>query len=201
MVADKLILRRSAVFRKDQMTEEEMLLGNVSGTLFPDRAPTEIPDMTKTSSSTGLNMPNSNANVRNAVPIALEDDEPELGLSASNLDQLTTFRSATALNPDSGLVKLIDDAIAENSGSNTPKSPVANPSNGTSGNSGSNTRNIPVVSPSNDTSVKPVEDSSKIAEVNVVPEEGANKRTNTTDNSSSDGKTIEGSDDDDLIVA
>ncbi|PSB50419.1 calcium-binding protein [filamentous cyanobacterium Phorm 6] len=146
-------------------------------------------------------MPNSNANVRNAVPIALEDDEPELGLSASNLDQLTTFRSATALNPDSGLVKLIDDAIAENSGSNTPKSPVANPSNGTSGNSGSNTRNIPVVSPSNDTSVKPVEDSSKIAEVNVVPEEGANKRTNTTDNSSSDGKTIEGSDDDDLIVA
>ena len=68
--------------------EEDMLLGNVSGTLFPDRSQTEIPDQTKTSSSTGLNMPNSNANVKSAVPIALEDGEPELGLSASNLKRL-----------------------------------------------------------------------------------------------------------------
>jgi len=151
--------------------EEEMLLGNVSGTLFPDRVSSEIPDMTKTSSSTGLNMPNSNANVRNAVPIALEDDEPELGLSASDLDRLTTFRSATALNPDSGLVKLIDDAIAENSTSSNGK--VANPSNGAS---------------------------PKVAEFNGIPEEGAGGK-NDRDDSGSDGKTIEGSDDDDLIVA
>ena len=136
--------------------EEDILLGNVSGTLFPDRAQTEIPDLTKTSSSTGLNMPNSNANVTSAVPIALDDGEAELGLSASDLDRLGDFRSATATIPDSGLVKLIDDAIAENSGSNSGNGKVANPSNGTS--------------------EKGAEDKSKIAEFSGVPEEGVGQQ-------------------------
>mgnify|MGYP000338339400 CR=1 FL=1 len=162
--------------------EDDILLGNVSGTLFPDRSQTEIPDRTKTSSSTGLNMPNSNANVTSAVPIALEDDEIELGLSASNLERLGDFRSATAINSDKGLVKLIDDAIAENSSSSNGK--VANPSNG--------------VSP------KGAEDKTKIAQLNGVPEEGAGSKKDQDDkkdDSGSDGQTIEGTDNDDLIVA
>ena len=162
--------------------EDDILLGNVSGTLFPDRSLTEIPEQTKTSSSTGLNMPNSNANVTSAVPIALEDDEIELGLSASNLERLGDFRSATAINSDKGLVKLIDDAIAENSSSSNGK--VANPSNG--------------VSP------KGAEDKTKIAQLNGVPEEGAGSKKDQDDkkdDSGSDGQTIEGTDNDDLIVA
>ncbi|WP_293135651.1 calcium-binding protein [Microcoleus sp. bin38.metabat.b11b12b14.051] len=142
-------------------------------------------------------MPNSNEKLASAVPAGLDESEAELGLSASDLDRLTNFRSATALNSDSGLVKLIDDAIAENTGSNTPKSPVANPSNGTSVKA---VEDKSVTNPSDGTPAA-VEDSSKIAEVNVVPEEGANKRTVTSDNSGSDGKTIEGTDDDDIIVA
>ena len=163
-------------------------------------------------------MPNSNEKLASAVPAGLDESEAELGLSASDLDRLTNFRSATALNSDSGLVKLIDDAIAENTGSNTPKSPVANPSNGTSvkavedksvtnpsSGTSEDSLNAPsdkkVVSASDATPALAVEDSSKIAEVNVVPEEGANKRTVTSDNSGSDGKTIVGTDDDDIIVA
>ena len=156
--------------------EDDILLGNVSGTLFPDRAQTEIPDVTKTSSSTGLNMPNSNANVTSAVPIALEDDEAEFGLSVSNLDRLGDFRSATATNSDKGLVKLIDDAIAENSTGSNGK--VANPSNGAS--------------------PKVAEDQSKISEFNGVPEEGAGSKD---DDVSDRRRTIEGTDNDDLIVA
>ncbi len=165
--------------------EDDILLGNVSGTLFPDRSQTEIPDLTKTSSSTGLNMPNSNANVTSAVPIALEDDEAEFGLSVSNLDRLGDFRSATATNSDKGLVKLIDDAIAENSSSSNGK--VANPSNGTS--------------------PKVAEDNSKIAQLNGVPEEGAGSnngksddKNNKKDDISTNNDTIEGTDGDDLIA-
>ncbi|MEG3862659.1 calcium-binding protein, partial [Microcoleus sp. herbarium12] len=196
---------------------EKMLLENVSGKFFPDPTQTTISDMMKTT-STGSNMPNSNEKLTSAVPAAIDDGEAELGLSASDLDRLMNFRSATALNSDSGLVKLIDDAIAENSGSNTPKSPVANPSSGTSvkavddkipvanpssGTSASslNPPSDKVVSPSDTKPTLVVGDSSKMAEVKVVPEEGANKRTDTSDNSGSDGKTIVGTDNDDIIVA
>jgi len=171
-----------------------MLLGNVSGIFFPDRSLTEIPEQTKTSSSTGLNMPNSNANVTSAVPIALEDDEIELGLSASNLDRLGDFRSATAINSDKGLVKLIDDAIAENSSS---KGKVVNPSNGASPKVAEDKSKI---AESNGASPKVAEDQSKISEFNGVPEEGVSGKNDKKD-SSSDGQTIVGTDGDDLIIA
>ena len=172
-----------------------MLLGNVSGIFFPDRSLTEIPEQTKTSSSTGFNMPNSNVNVTSAVPIAVEDDEIELGLSASNLDRLGDFRSATAINSDKGLVKLIDDAIAENSSSNGK---VVNPSNGASPKVAEDQSKI---SESNGTSPKVVEDQSKISEFNGVPEEGVSGKNDKKDDSSSDGQTIVGTDGDDLIIA
>ncbi|MEG4801005.1 cadherin-like domain-containing protein [Microcoleus sp. ARI1-A2] len=145
---------------------EEILLGNVSGTLFPDRDETEISDLTKTSLF---------------APIA-QDDSPKLVFSASELDRLADFRNASAINSDGGLVKLVDDAIAENSGS-SDKGKVPNPSDGTSETG--------------------AEDKSNIREFNGVPEEGGGdkKDKDKKNDSGSDPQTLEGTDDDDLIVA
>ncbi|MEG4191717.1 cadherin-like domain-containing protein [Microcoleus sp. S36a_D3] len=144
--------------------EEEMLLGNVSGTLFPDRDRTQISDLTETNLF---------------APIALDDEEPEFGLSASELDRLAAFRSASAIDSDSDLAKLIDDAIAENTPSNS-NSQVPNQSNGRSETT--------------------AEDDSTMAEFNAMPEESAGRTDDAEDGSGSVRQTLEGTDDDDLIV-
>ncbi|MEG4345255.1 hypothetical protein QUB70_18560, partial [Microcoleus sp. A003_D6] len=158
--------------------EEEMLLGNVSGTLFPDRDETKIPDMTKTSSSTVQNMPNSNADLTSALPLGVDDGAPEFPLSASELDRLAALSNTIAKNFDSGLAQLIDEAIAENTGSSS-NGKVANQFNGVPEEGAENSRTI--------------------AEFNGVPEESAGDKKD--DDSGSAIETIEGSDDDDLIVA
>ncbi len=141
-----------------------MLLGNVSGTLFPDRDRTQISDLTETNLF---------------APIALDDEEPEFGLSASELDRLAAFRSASAIDSDSDLAKLIDDAIAENTPSNS-NSQVPNQSNGVSETT--------------------AEDDSTMAEFNAMPEESAGRTDDAEDGSGSVRQTLEGTDDDDLIV-
>ncbi|MBE9164710.1 calcium-binding protein [Tychonema sp. LEGE 06208] len=141
-----------------------MLLGNVSGTLFPDRDRTQISDLTETNLF---------------APIALDDEEPEFGLSAGELDRLAAFRSASAIDSDSDLAKLIDDAIAENTPSNS-NSQVPNQSNGTSETT--------------------AEDDSTRAEFNAIPEESAGRTDDAEDGSGSVRQTLEGTDDDDLIV-
>ncbi|MBE9119795.1 calcium-binding protein [Tychonema sp. LEGE 07199] len=141
-----------------------MLLGNVSGTLFPDRDRTQISDLTETNLF---------------APIALDDEEPEFGLSASELDRLAAFRSASAIDSDSELAKLIDDAIAQNTASNS-NSPVPNQSNGRSETT--------------------AEDDSTMAEFNAIPEESADRTDDAEDGSGSVRQTLEGTDDDDLIV-
>ncbi|MCC3440054.1 MAG: hypothetical protein JGK20_32720, partial [Microcoleus sp. PH2017_05_CCC_O_A] len=137
--------------------EEEMLLENVSGTLFPDRDETEISDLKKTSLFS---------------PIALDDEQPKLVFSASELDRLADFRDASAINSDSGLGKLVGK--------------------------------VPNPPPPKDTSPKVADDSSKMAELSGVPEEGTgnkNDKNDKKDNSGSDPQTIEGTDGDDIIVA
>ncbi|MBE9096817.1 cadherin-like domain-containing protein, partial [Tychonema sp. LEGE 07203] len=142
--------------------EEEMLLGNVSGTLFPDRDREQISDTAETSLF---------------APIALDDEEPEFGLSASELDRLAAFRSASAIESDSELAKLIDDAIAENSGSSS-NGQVPNPSDGISETT--------------------AEFNGTTAEFNGIPEESAGSTDDGEDGSIR--QTLEGTDDDDLIV-
>jgi Ca2+-binding RTX toxin-like protein len=166
--------------------EEEMLLGKVSGTLFPDPDQMETYDMTRTSSS---------------IPIAQDDSEPKLVFSASELDRLAAFRSSSAINSDSGLVKLIDDAIAQNGGSNTPKSNVTNVSTDTPAKTvADSSPKSNVTNVSTDTPAKTVADSTNIAGVNVVPATGASNTTDKKDNSGSDPQTLKGTDGDDLIV-
>ena len=144
--------------------EEEMLLGNVSGTLFPDRDQTQISDLTETNLF---------------APIALDDEEPEFGLSANELDRLASFRSATAIDSDSGLAKLIDDAIAQNTGSSS-NGQVPNQSNGRAETT--------------------AEDDSTMAEFNGIPEESGSASNDDNNDSGSPRQTLEGTDDDDLIV-
>jgi len=141
-----------------------MLLGNVSGTLFPDRDQTQISDLTETNLF---------------APIALDDEEPEFGLSANELDRLASFRSATAIDSDSGLAKLIDDAIAQNTGSSS-NGQVPNQSNGRAETT--------------------AEDDSTMAEFNGIPEESGSASNDDNNDSGSPRQTLEGTDDDDLIV-
>ncbi|MEO6861892.1 MAG: calcium-binding protein, partial [Microcoleus sp.] len=165
---------------------KEEMLENVSGTLFPDPEQMETYDMTRTSSS---------------IPIAQDDSEPKLVFSASELDRLAAFRSSSAINSDSGLVKLIDDAIAQNGGSNTPKSNVTNVSSDTPAKTvADSSPKSNVTNVSTDTPAKTVADSTNIAGVNVVPATGASNTTDKKDNSGSDPQTLKGTDGDDLIV-
>ncbi|MCC3475035.1 MULTISPECIES: cadherin-like domain-containing protein [unclassified Microcoleus] len=145
---------------------KEEMLENVSGTLFPDRDETEISDLKKTTLFS---------------QIALDDEQPKLVFSPSELDRLADFRDASAINSDSGLGKLVDDAIAQNSGITSGKVP----------------------NPPKDESPKVTDDSSKIPELSGVPEEGAGdkKDKDKKDDSGSDPQTIEGTDGDDIIVA
>ncbi|TAG61064.1 MAG: calcium-binding protein, partial [Oscillatoriales cyanobacterium] len=110
-----------------------------------------------------------------------ETEISDLVFSPSELDRLADFRNSSAIDSDSGLGKLVDDAIAQNSGITNGKVP----------------------NPPNDTSPTVAEDSSKIAEFNGVPEEGGGdkKDKDKKDDSDTDGKTIEGTDEDDIIVA
>ncbi|MCC3531191.1 MAG: calcium-binding protein [Microcoleus sp. PH2017_21_RUC_O_A] len=145
---------------------KEEMLENVSGTLFPDRDETEISDLKKTSLFS---------------QIALDDEQPKLVFSPSELDRLADFRDASAIDSDSGLGKLVDNAIAQNSGITSGKVP----------------------NPPKDESPKVTDDSSKIPELSGVPEEGAGdkKDKDKKDDSGSDPQTIEGTDGDDIIVA
>jgi Ca2+-binding RTX toxin-like protein len=143
---------------------EEMLLGNVSGTLFPDRDETEISDLKKTSLFS---------------PIALDDEQPKLVFTPSELDRLADFRDASAIDSNDPLGKLVDDAIAQNSGLTNDKVP----------------------NPPNDASPTVADDSSKNPELSGVPEEGGDDKNDKNDDSGSDPQTLEGTDDDDLIVA
>ncbi|MCW6052265.1 calcium-binding protein [Lyngbya sp. CCAP 1446/10] len=135
---------------------------NVSGTLFPDRDETQISDLKATS----LFVP------------PVDDEQPKLVFSASELARLADFRNSSALDSNSELAKLVDDAIGQNRGSTNGQVP----------------------NPPNDASPK-VTDDSKIAELSSVPEEGVGGKNDKKDDSDTDGKTIEGTDDDDIIVA
>jgi len=141
---------------------KEEMLENVSGTLFPDRDETQISDRKATS----LFVP------------PVDDEQPKLVFSASDLDRLADFRNSSAINSNSELAKLVDDAIGQNRGSTNGKVP----------------------NPPKDASPK-VADDSKIAELSGVPEEGAGGKNDKKDDSGTDGKTIEGTDGDDIIVA
>jgi Ca2+-binding RTX toxin-like protein len=151
--------------------EEEMLLANVSGSLFIDPDETDIPDMAIATSSNASKEPSFDiASLTGDEPSDPEDDELNIGLSANDINKLTALRDTLVETSDSESVSesvkiLIDETIAENS------------SNGSSS-------DVKVASQLN----------------GVVPEEGVGDDDDDDDDDDDGGGVKVGTDDDDLIV-